>query len=668
MAEQTATFGLKIDSDAGPAKEAAAELEKFRAAIAKSQDAIASYRKSMSLLKGSSAEITDAKAKLKAAIAAEQAAITKNNLAVLKLGGSYDKLQKAHKKENEVLAAGKKALSATGGPLKDLSDRFETLKGILGEVSSGWGLLAVGAVGAVAAIIAITVATVAFTAKLTEWTVRSADALRNMQLMREAASGNAKDATAWGHQIDWLSLRVATSKDKLNELAVSTEKSFRGTRVSGQGMIDIWKSVAVAGAAMGDDVGRALQTILERGKMTGRLGIDFKAPGISELQGTGITFQQVAKQLAKDLNIGLNEAQAALVSHRVTMDAGARAIREVVEQRFADINAKKLLSLDGIFTKLQDNVRDWAKDLTESGGALEPLLKGLKQIVDMTGLQTESGQKMKKVIGEYATAFTKAVTENLPLLKQLVGGALELGGWIVRVTRMVVAFGTSWAGIQAAKGILIAIAAVLGLLVVALGAVGLAVWAVGEAFLGVWQTGEAIGEGLYNAFAALAKLDWAAIGKAIIEGIKSGLFSAWESLKGAVANLAEDVKKAFSLHLKIGSPSKVFAEYGKMTGVGYAQGVNASSREAQAATVDMVAVEPPASEGSGAGGRASSAASVTTTIAPQVSATFHIHAPDAHKAVEMIQSSSILDDLTHAVQTALRGISIPTGTAPAAGG
>src|SRR5579872_5532793 len=117
MAEQEAVFSLKIDADAEPAAEAAAELEKLRASIEKSQDAITQYRKSMSLLRGSSEEVKDAKEKLKAAIEAERAAITKNNLGILKLNGSYDKLAKAHRKTQVSTEANKKAVMAIGGPM-----------------------------------------------------------------------------------------------------------------------------------------------------------------------------------------------------------------------------------------------------------------------------------------------------------------------------------------------------------------------------------------------------------------------------------------------------------------------------------------------------------------------------------------------------------------------
>ncbi len=116
MANETATFSLKIDADAEPALESAAALEKYRASIQKSQEALAAYRKSQSLLKGSSAEVVDAKAKLRAAIELEKGKISASNLQILKLGGSYDKLSKAQKKTTEATLSGRKAVASVGGP------------------------------------------------------------------------------------------------------------------------------------------------------------------------------------------------------------------------------------------------------------------------------------------------------------------------------------------------------------------------------------------------------------------------------------------------------------------------------------------------------------------------------------------------------------------------
>src|ERR1039458_1256716 len=131
MAEETARFSLKIDADAEAPREAAAELEKFRATIVKSQAALTDYRKSQSLLKGNSDEVKNAKSKLAAAIDLEKGKVSLANLGILKLGGSYDKLSRASKKNRTETDAAKKAISAVGGPVKGLMEKFEGLQGLM---------------------------------------------------------------------------------------------------------------------------------------------------------------------------------------------------------------------------------------------------------------------------------------------------------------------------------------------------------------------------------------------------------------------------------------------------------------------------------------------------------------------------------------------------------
>ncbi len=254
MADETATFALKIDADAAPAAEAAAELEKFKSAIQKSQGALAEYRKSQSLLKGSTAEVTDAKAKLRAAIELEKGKISQANLGILKLGGSYEKLIKAQKKGRAETDAGRKAIAAVGGPMKGLLERFDGLKDLLPVLSSGWGALAAGIAIGVAALAIAGAMVVDLTLKFTEWLATTADANRNLQLMSEAFSGNTKNATAWGHIIDWTSRKVALTTAQMYEMHVAIEKSMRGARVSGPAMANLFNAMASAAGAGRQDV------------------------------------------------------------------------------------------------------------------------------------------------------------------------------------------------------------------------------------------------------------------------------------------------------------------------------------------------------------------------------------------------------------------------------
>ena len=421
------------------------------------------------------------------------------------------------------------------------------------------------------------------------------------------------------------------------------------------------------------------------------------------MQGTGITFKQVAQQLSKDLNVSLAQASAALVSNRVTIGAGAKAIREVIENQLGGVNAKKLLSLDGIFTKLGDNVRDWASDMAKEGGALDPILKGLKSLVDMTGLQTESGQKLKKTVTEYSQALADGFQRNLPAMKSALGTIIDIGSWLVRATGAMISFATSDAGIFMMKVALGALAGAAVAAAVALAPLVLAAVAVAAPFIlgGIiiaefidivqglraidWGfLGAAIEKGLSNAWATLKsgalsvghaivdglgtgirtawdalKSGFSTMGKDIVEGIRNGLTAAWAGLKSAVSTMGTDIKSEFKKVLGIASPSKVFAGYGRMTGQGYAQGIEASSGDVEAATVEMVP-KPKAEAGGSVAG--------TTSVGAKIEVNFNITGANAQQTADLLKSSSVLDGITHVLQTALRSSGIPTGVPAVSGG
>ena len=663
MATEEAVFALKIDADAEPAKESAAALEKFRASVEKSQAAIANYRKSQGLLKGSSDEVADAKKKLKAAIAAESAAITKANLGILKLGGSYDKLSKASKKNTTETISGKKAIATVGGPLKDLVGKFDEMKGMMPALASGWGLLALGVAAGVAALALAAASVAGLTIKFTAWLAETVDANRNLALQREAFAGTTKNATAWGHVMDWAAEKTALTTQQMNELVVSTEKTYRGFRISGQGMVDAFKASAAAAGAGRPDVASFFDEILRRGKLTGRT---FVGPqDFAQFRNAGID----VKKLYEELGVSAAMASRGAV---VSTDKMAAALRKLSENRFAEINGKKMLSLGFQWDHLTDNFMRFTNDLVGEGGAFEPLLKSIAEVAKMFDLSTDSGQEMKKSVTAYGTTIANFITSHIPDVKAFVGEVIDLGSAFVEGAAAVISFAQSSAGLFVIKSVLAGIAVVAGIvalsflpIIAALAVIGVAVVAVGAAFYGI-----------YAAAKALIKLDWAGIGSAIVDGIKYGMQAAWGLLKATVMSMGEGIKKAFTSILKIGSPSKVFDGYGGDIGDGAMRGVRRSQPRVEDASASLargaaseaaaVASEPaaaapsaPASGQPGGGGGARG---------PEIKIVFNITGQESQKTATMLQSQSLLDGLTQAVRAALKGGGIPTGIPVASGG
>lgn len=658
MAEETATFSLEIEADKEPALEAAGALEKYRAAIEKSQSALANYRRSLQLLRGSSKEVVDAKAKLKAAIELERGKISQANLGILKLGGSYDKLAKAAKKNKEQTDAGRKAISSIGGPMKTALEKFDGLKDLLPIVSSGWGALAAGIAIGVAALALAATAVAGLTAKFTEWLATTADANRNLALTREAFSGSAKNATAWGHVLDWASEKTALTTAQMNDMVVQTEKTYRGFRISGQGMVDAFKASAAAAGAGRGEVAAFFDEILARGKMTGRTFV-WGPEDAARLRNAGIDVKKLYAEL------GVSAAQGARGTV-VSTDKMAAALRRVSESRFAEINAKKMLSLGSQWDRLKDNFMRFTNDLAGEGGALEPLLKAIQQVAMMFDLSTDSGQELKATITQYGKALADAIIKHIPDIKEFVKHAIALAGAFIRGAAAVVSFLSSSEGMTVLKIALAAVAVAAATLFVAF----LPLIAVGAAIAAAFILVGAAMYGIYKAVKWLVGLDWGSIGTAIVDGIKEGLLAAWNGLKSAVTSMGEGILNAFRLSIDAHSPSRKFRAAGIDSGVGYGEGIEDSTPVAASAARSMAAASTSGAAGT-PGGSASAPASGGggVHIGNLVLQVQVVGSHDAAAQVrEQLSSRSFLEGFESTWKALLQGQGIPTGGPVTAGG
>lgn len=69
-------------------------------------------------------------------------------------------------------------------------------------------------------------------------------------------------------------------------------------------------------------------------------------------------------------------------------------------------------------------------------------------------------------------------------------------------------------------------------------------------------------------------IDLVDVGKNIISGFLKGLKDAWDDVKDWVSNACKNIKDKFESAMKIGSPSKVFFQYGKWIDQGLVNGLN----------------------------------------------------------------------------------------------
>lgn len=650
MAE-TATFTIKIDAQSN-APAAGDSVEALRQKLLASQEAVKSYGSALRGLRGSSDEVKSAKTQLKAAVDAERASISQANLALLKQGTTYESVAKSAR---EKAKADKDAASSAGklsGPLGEANSKLEDFREKLGSSSGRASLLAAGFVGLAAAAVGLATSLAGAAFSLAKFVVEEASALRTMSLFREAATGSAENAKAFGHQIDALGDKIPTPRAELNELSLSLSRALVGTRVSGQGIVDTFNAVAQTSAAMGDSAGKAIEGIITRGKMMGRLGL-----GINELQGTGLNFQDVAGQLSKNLKIGIAEAQNQLRMGRVKIDDGAKAIRDAVEKRFGKINASRMLDINVQLQKFKDNLANLTKNVD-----IEKILKPFAELGKLFSEDSVLGYNLQKLVTAFGNGLGDTFRELLPAIKKLfytiVNESLKayiavydldqqfknILGTGYKMKFLEVLFG----------GILLQWKALLGIIELATDALA--------AFTGVGSkthvnaAKQKVADITGKPIADDAKASHAS-GKAITDGLKAGVDAGAADVANATKSLGKGAKDSFRDTMGIHSPSAVFAEYGAQTAAGYKQGIDANAESAQTAVNGLAPKAPevniPALSGA-------PAASGNTTV----SVTLNLEFPNAKNGSEVSQAlqgdANLKANITKLFEQVLRGQGVPT--------
>ncbi len=645
------------------AAEAAESVESLRTRIAGSADDIKAMAGSLKQLRGTSDEVKAAKAELTAKIEAERNAVSAATLALVKQGTTYDAQAQKEKKflaQKKALAEELKkgaetkakdrtdamgaAIGKAGGPVASLKGKLDSLKSVMGESSGATGLMTLAAAGLVAAAAALVVGIVAAGVSLGKFILGAADAARSANLMREAWSGTGKNASNLGTQIEALSMKVPTSKAALNDLAISLMKA----KISGRATVDAFNAIGQASAALGDEAGGKLQEFITRGRAFGKFRIDPR----EMLEGFGnLNFDDVAEALAKGMKTSVGAAKKALAEGRVSIDDGAKALADATEKRFGGINVRKMMSFENITKKLGERF-----DSLTSGVNLEPLLKPLSELGKLFDSSTVTGSTLKMLVTEFGKGMVDGLVKGIPLAKAFFQG-LIIGGLKAYIVFLQVknalldAFGDSKslknidglaialkAGQYAAIGIAGALVLVAGIM-----AAGLApVVALVAGYLWLQKKGKEVGTSIREFFKGL---DWAAVGKAIPDGIVSGFKLGAGALLDGVGDLAEATKKKFKTALGIASPSKVFAAYGENINEGVAQGVSKSGA-AQDAVEGMVST-PGGSRVGGGGG-----APIVLNVAINVGG-------GGGEAAAALSDASFLAKLTKAVEDALVGAGIP---------
>ncbi len=646
MADKVATFGIKIPVETN-AKESANSVDALRASILASQTAVKTYGATLRNLRGSSDEVKAAKDSLKTAINAERDAVSRNTLELGKQGKTLFEAASKTKALAKPLADLKEKTEALKGPAADLSHKFSDLKEKFTGAGAGANLAVVGFGLIAAAILAVGAAALAGAVSLAKFMLEAGSELRTMNLFSEAASGSAANAKAMGHQIEALAAKVPIARKELHEMYLDLVRNAQGSRMSGTAVTDTFNAVAQASGAMGDKVGKSIEDILTRGKLMGRMSL-----GVNELNGSGIQFNDVAKQLSENLKIGMKDAQNVLFMGRVKLDDGAKAVRQVIEKRFGKVNLALMLDLPKLVQKFKDNVAGLV-----SGLNITPILEGFAKLAALFDQNTVTGSVLKGLITDFGNALSVAFKASLPFIEtfftQVLIEALKLEIAVIRLGIWVKkTFGVDFLeGFDGANTAVMLAKVTFGAFLITILALGVAVAALVAPFVLV---GLAL-QGLQDAGAAIyqwfAKADWSAIGTGIVDGIIGGIKAGWAKLESAVGETAATIKDKFKNMLGIHSPSTVFEEYGKQTTAGYSKGIDGGQAGASAAVSAMVSAPKVSGGGAGGGG----------PVSVTVSLNFP-EAKDGDGVRRALNSPSFKAEFTRVLEEMLIGAGAPTQT------
>ena len=421
--DKIATWALKIDANAKDVDAAAASLENYKAAVAGSQQSIAQLNQVQRALKGSSDEVKAAKVTLKAAIDAERSAITAATLAQIKQGASLGDLTAKQKKAEGGATSFGDAMRKIGGPTVEISDKLETVKAAVTTAGGAFASLGVAVTAEIAILSAVTFAIVGVTVALGKWILEAGNANRTAALLREGWTGSAESGRNLGIAIDNMTRVVPTARDELTKLGQASVKSFSGTRVSGQGIIDTMNAVAQASSVMGDEVGGQLAELVKRGRQFGRVQIN---PLEFVGQEKGVRFDDIAAALGKITGKGVLEARDALFQGRVEVNLFAKALRQATEIRFGDTNKRQMTDLTVVAKRLHEGLDQLTKDIDFS-----PLNAGLEKLLGLFDQSTVGGK-----------ALHDAVTATGDAMARLLG-TVGSGDAITRFETAVIKMATS---------------------------------------------------------------------------------------------------------------------------------------------------------------------------------------------------------------------------------
>lgn len=511
-----------------------------------------------------------------------ESAVASNQSKYLALGGDMTKMGDKVKSGFDQFAEG---ADQAGLGIGGLKQKFEALK-------------ALGPAGAIAAIVITVIALGAALAKATfdlaKFALEAGDAARSTSILMEAATGSSGGAKEMGAMVRRLRNDFASSREEIAGMALELRRSG----LEGRDLERTVRLVGISTKTMGDAAGGILKGLIDKGHLTKRFVLN-----PFDLRGTGLKYEEIAKQVAKMTGRTIATAKGALLNGQVKLTDGIAALEAAVKIRFGDLAKRQLLALPVQLERAKENLKDIFAGINP-----DKFLTGFSKLLGLLDETTESGKALRMAAKTVFQPLLDNASAVFPLLRGFIMGTMiaivNLGIvvlktylWFKKTFGDSSLFGgldgvkiASYAGAAAiyvlVGGIGLLTAALFGA-IVAVAVITAPFWSMAYA---IYRVVKAIGD-LRDALKAkftTPSLDSTNVDTA--KGITDGIKSSAPAVNTAFAALADGGVQAYRKELEMASPSKRMEDESYNIGTGAAKGIDAS-RDVVAASMSRL-VDP----------------------------------------------------------------------------
>lgn len=580
-AEEKATADLKKLQDQRVAMvKKGASAEKLAELDAKGGEAVGKLWKTQERIQGVKKSLNDLDSKpavrqfkdLGLALKDSEGKLAENQSKYLALGGDMTKMGDKVKGGLDKAAEG---ADLAGGSVGGLKAKFEALK-------------ALGPAGVVAAIVitvvALSVALAKATFDLTRFAVEAGDAARSMGILMEAAAGSAKGGKELGGMVGRLRRDFAGSREEIAGMVLELRRSG----LQGVHLEKTVRAVGIATKTMGEAAGGILKGLIDRGALTKRFVLN-----PFDLRGTGLEFNDVAKELAKMTGRTIGTVKGAMQNGMVKLTDGIAALEAATKAKFGDLAKRQLIALPEQIARAKENLK-----AIFSGVDVDKFLGKLASVLDLLDETTTTGKILRtlaKTIFQPLIDF--AGSSVLPMIRTFfIGASIAILDLSIVTLKAYIWFKKTFGDVGLFKGVdAAAIAFTAGKVAVYAFVVGVGILMAVFAALGtlfaqitapIWQFQAAVAATIASAVAMKEKIASVLGGTAdttkdagndAAKGIADGIKDGQPAVNAAMKDLAKGGKEAFESELQIASPSKVMKETAKIgIGGGVVAGVDAS--------------------------------------------------------------------------------------------